>query len=730
MPLQAALKKLPKKPDALVSNHPLDDMVLNEFLTGPKRSEIFDDAESMESAHAVKKAWDQLTRKDSSATDFHRIVVDQWKDAISTLQPRTLAISQYESGFFQRNGIFAPDRAAFEVLKELKQAFGQTDPFIKKRLSRQRLQADRWLVVQFRSPNDSKPDALKRLGSDLFVQNWADPVALGPNTILYKSDETPIRPIRIGKNPHQGSIPVWVDRQTDPLRIAMEGNAGSGRAAYVGQNKNLKGIGQTSLATSKNPNHSNGGLDLANATWEMLGSNMVATNLVTGGSRVTGMYLRGDLVSVSWTDKKLKAAVIERVDDGGTLDRVTHLFERNSPLSKQKILRMASQFGRQDAEKFMERIVHGAWSAGNISPEGHMIDFDTVSSVRGRSPQYTLTGKWLGNIFGLESVGQLILLKSVVEHSINADKVTYREVQNSFYKARTELMNNRFADFMGIQSHHTEGFNYANRHQLQGLVRRFEKLSRLMYPNFSAMAKWLPEADQNAVFDFSKFMRFYPLWKIHGLTGPQMLAEMINPKNFEQRLSEYVADDVVKALDNQGLVIRDQKAFDNAQNEVLQFIQDYDAILSPRLKDPHQIFGIIANAYRVNEDRLYLSYGPGYRTIRNIVEDLSTGKLTTARFQRLMEVLQIANDRLPIDPTEPLVDVNVRVYKEGWIAQRLFQDGTYQFVANRFVDKSSRQKQSEVAFYSARKNLRTINLDLNPPVFEDSTGVPFIWTSF
>lgn len=52
--------------------------------------------------------------------------------------------------------------------------------------------------------------------------------------------------------------------------------------------------------------------------------------------------------------------IMIRFDQGG-LDRASHLFvEGSRPRGKVDLPRMAENFGRQDAEKFIERIEHGA----------------------------------------------------------------------------------------------------------------------------------------------------------------------------------------------------------------------------------------------------------------------------------------------------------------------------------------------------------------------------------
>ena len=53
--------------------------------------------------------------------------------------------------------------------------------------------------------------------------------------------------------------------------------------------------------------------------------------------------------------------------------------------------------GILEGNKFIDRFLHGAWSLGNISIEGNIIDLDTSFYTTGRQPQWCFTNKYKTN---------------------------------------------------------------------------------------------------------------------------------------------------------------------------------------------------------------------------------------------------------------------------------------------------------------------------------------------
>jgi hypothetical protein len=713
-PMERALPLLPKHPDAIVANHPLDDMVLDKSLSESEREAIFDDGANPTVGDATARAWIALKRDPRRLQSAIASTRNAWLEIVKTLRPRAIAISQYESAYYRKTGFAIPDGSATEVLAGLQKRFGRPQGALWSQLDRHRFQPDRWVVGRLAPREAGEPDAVARLGHALFEQmnarripvkagNLLVPAPVGAATDqakeffdLQASPETP------------KSHEVFVDRQKDPLKIAMNGNLGSGRAAYASGNRNLKGIGATILAVSDDPDHSNGGLTLPNALWERLGANMVHTNFRTGASPVMAVYDRGDRFKVTWGEKLQTAAVLERLDVGGSLDRPTHLFAAGEPVSQARILRMAEQFGRQDAEKYLERIVHGAWSAGNISLEGHMIDFDTVGAVRGRGPVYTLTGRWLGNQFGNEHLGQLEVLKSVVNDPINRDQVSYAEVEKAFGNARSTMLLDRFPDFMGIPSRDAGAFVSAHREELNALVARFLRISALIYPRFKALAAWDRDSAEVSVFDVSRFMRLYPLWKRYGRASPErMLEHMGNPVRLDAEENDGLAPVVQDWIRAEGLVVDSPALLEKARAEARAFIEDYDRLLAPSLGDA----SVLAHAYRVNEDRLYLDYRVGNRLVTKLAAAYDRKEISALRLARLTELMQTAIDRVPFAQGRCSL-VDVQIHREGWTARRLGRNGRHTIVVGLFKDGAvANDPPLELAWAEAGLRMRPVHSD-------------------
>ena len=157
---------------------------------------------------------------------------------------------------------------------------------------------------------------------------------------------------------------AFVDKQgEDPYGISLMGNQGSGRAYYTGTCFNIKGE-KTPLATSTSPNHSNGILNMGDGIWSALIGNSLFEEFSVKPSPVLAI-LRIDP----------QRCIIVRIDDSGALDRITHLFYHPIPLTAKQLYQTAKNLGHLEADKSIHRILHGAWSAGNTSLLGHLIDW-------------------------------------------------------------------------------------------------------------------------------------------------------------------------------------------------------------------------------------------------------------------------------------------------------------------------------------------------------------------
>jgi hypothetical protein len=551
-------------------------------------------------------------------------------------------------------------------------------------------------------PNRSSlPGAMKRLGPEVFIRMNA--YLLNPESaqVVYvnrklmeslfgtsfsedQAWEFAERHFLLTLDPKMGiesgaPVEVFVDRQDDPMNMSLNGNLGSGRAVYVGDCFNLKGLGKTKLAVSQDPNHSNGSLDLVSALWEMICANVLNSNLRTGTSPVLAVIDRKRMVGVPWRPGLYPSGVIVRIDRNGELDRPTHLFLRNEPVAAAQIGRFAEKLGRQDAEKFIERILHGCWSAGNVSLDGHLIDYDTVFAVRGRAPQYSYRPNWLSNFFGLEGQGQKKLLKALVNHPINVDRVTSREVNRRFDQARRQCLEERFLDLIGVASNEDEREGSRPMSAPPKLVQQFERLAMKGYPNFRATAPWEEENSGLHVYDLSRFLRFYPILRRAGPVSELTALHLIRNSAGQNILSTAsgMPESISRVL-TRDFLVGSEGQLQALDRDALAFIQDYDRFLAQISgMRPEVLDQIAMRAYIVNEDRDYLNCRPGNDILVALVQGYTSGKITPRSFSGLLQLLIEAGDRIPQPDAEGRCPADYRIFWNGYTANLVDSEGGY-----------------------------------------------------
>ncbi len=117
--LKDSIKLLPNKVDAILSNHPLDDMIIGKFLKDKEFNNFFDNCyENYDLAH-IKKIWDKV-ESSNNAEEIKNEVGKEFIELFNKTNPEIVIISQYESYFFKTNKIDYPDKIGFELLNKLK----------------------------------------------------------------------------------------------------------------------------------------------------------------------------------------------------------------------------------------------------------------------------------------------------------------------------------------------------------------------------------------------------------------------------------------------------------------------------------------------------------------------------------------------------------------------------------------------------------------------------------
>ncbi|MBU1105363.1 MAG: hypothetical protein KKB51_01745 [Candidatus Riflebacteria bacterium] len=553
-----------------------------------------------------------------------------------------------------------------------------------------------------KEPEKLLPGACKRLGEETFVTMDAFPVSPDQSRVVFArgdllnsvdgkamtADETKAFVeehllLTLDRNsgiPGSKPLQVYVDRQDDPMNMSLNGNLGSGRAVYYGDCFNLKGLGKTVLAISADRNHSNGNLDLVSAIWEAICSNVLYTNLRTGTSPVLAVINPVIDVEVPWREGKYPGGTIVRIDKHGELDRPTHLFQKKTPVSAERIRQFALNLGRQDAEKFIERILHGCWSAGNVSLDGHLIDYDTVFALRSRAPQWSYRPNWISNFFGMEGQGQKKLLKAMVNDAINADRLSYREVCHLFDSARKDQLERRFLDLVGIEMSSGEIHLPIDAADYSTLVNGFERLSMVMYPNFKATAPWEPDNSSLSLYDLSRFLRLLPILANSGKVERKVALDLIrNPagRMVESKVSG-MPESIESALRKKYVASSDEQLHALDQ-DALKFIDLYVRLLTAwKNQHPESWQSLMQRAYVVNEERTYMNCRPGNDVVVALTQNLKAEKLDPEGFSLLIQLLIEASDRIPRHDYHGRCKADIRLFMDGYTANLVDSRGYFQ----------------------------------------------------
>lgn len=124
--MEEAIAYLPKKVDAILANHPLDDMILGNSLNHESFSSYFG-AKFGTDAERTKFLWGKLEENETLLEKLKSDLVSSWKKLIESTNPRFVAISQYISYYFRKNAILAPDDNALDVLTRIRRLYPKND---------------------------------------------------------------------------------------------------------------------------------------------------------------------------------------------------------------------------------------------------------------------------------------------------------------------------------------------------------------------------------------------------------------------------------------------------------------------------------------------------------------------------------------------------------------------------------------------------------------------------
>lgn len=131
--LRAAILLLPKRPDIILANHPLDDMIVGNALSAEDFDRFFTNHYDRCSIFETKYFWDVLKNNPIAFKQALEKVVMDWEELIRYIKPNNVAISQYYSFFFKQHRLTEPDENAIKLLRKIetvaqKEGFNITYP--------------------------------------------------------------------------------------------------------------------------------------------------------------------------------------------------------------------------------------------------------------------------------------------------------------------------------------------------------------------------------------------------------------------------------------------------------------------------------------------------------------------------------------------------------------------------------------------------------------------------
>jgi hypothetical protein len=153
--LDQAIYGLPRSVNAILSNHPLDDMILGKALSERSFNELFEN-HYHKGPDDTRALWQNLEATPDTLREIKMEVGSEWRALVEHTNPQVLAMSQYESYFFKKHNLPEPDANAFDVLQDLKRHLGETPDPISQKLQSLGSDPSRWLVALRRHRADGK----------------------------------------------------------------------------------------------------------------------------------------------------------------------------------------------------------------------------------------------------------------------------------------------------------------------------------------------------------------------------------------------------------------------------------------------------------------------------------------------------------------------------------------------------------------------------------------------
>ncbi len=404
----------------------------------------------------------------------------------------------------------------------------------------------------------------------------------------------------------------YADRQFDKSGIALSGNLGSGRAFFYGQNFNLKGE-KTSLAIAKDKYYSDGKVCLQAGLKEAVLSNVLALDFKITNFQTLAVFDKNRRYQFrqQFQDENdeivdeyfiLKEGLEVRYYEENQLYRLSNFMADEKVFSQEELDELCNKIGQMEANKFIDRFLHGAWSVGNLSIDCNMLDFDTCTFVKGRHPQFSNTNKYKASYFGSEILGQKMMVENILEYckSSGCDLDKKRAIsciENSYDK---NLLI-RFCDIIGLDySLHYE----KNKEDIDRLLDKFKSLSTKFFPNYFDLNVNGEYVHNSFIYDFSKLFQKYLLSR-EGENN-KLLALQLFFNN--SQLIQYDKVGQLKGIIDDNFadnIVGDDKDFsEKSIKDTLEIVKLLDNIYSSLSLE--QIKEAKFKSYVINFDRKYL----------------------------------------------------------------------------------------------------------------------------
>ena len=466
----------------------------------------------------------------------------------------------------------------------------------------------------------------------------------------------------------------YADLQYDATGISTGENLGSGRAFFYLEKFNIKGE-KTCLAKASDKYYSDGKFCLPACLKEATYANILSKDFCLPTFETLAVFdkkcsyvFRQQYQTENYEIQdeffELPTAIEIRVYNQNQLFRLSNVMANGDKISKSKLLTLAKKMGKIEADKFISRFLHGSWSAGNISADANLIDFDTATFVVGRNPQFSNTNKYMASYFGFEKQGQQQLLEILFDYAKTSDD-DKKQILNQLEQSYTNNIYKYFCEILGLD--YKSDYS-TKKQQIENLFVEFDELSRMFFPNYYSLNVNEENCQNTHIFDFSKFFQNYLLKRKKQKDILCAMNLLVNKTQIEQQSFEPTKQ-VVKKCFSKYIVEDTPKTtlwvLEKVQKVVELYEQIYDTFDNKKLNN------IIYKTYVANSPRDYL-YANQF-VFSKISDMYQNGKITEKDIDVIVEML-IKTNLKKYKNNKKFALLNVKIFDKGISYIKLYKN--------------------------------------------------------